>query len=358
LLTAMCEALNSLGPTEVTETDFSYEKLPLYLFFNFALINQDGKIIDKNRELDKLQIKYSKQSEQEFEELPLDQLEIEGITDWSFGDLPEHKDIDTPMGQLTVYPALVDEKESVRLKYFSTKKDADSYMKQGLIRLIKLSLKNKMQYMQKNLAHIDKQCMYYSAIGQCNELKIDLIDFIVSSVFLMSGESINSKKLFDKLIDEKQTQLLDAAIRVCNINLDVLKSYNECKKKLKTVSNPLLLEALADVQEQLNHLVYRRYLIELDIESLNSLPRYIKAIIRRLDKLDSNVMLDRKNMLEAKKYWNKYNSLKVSRSESNQDLTKLRWMIEEYRVSLWAQELKTRYPISSKRLDEQIKRLN
>jgi len=358
LLLTLSEKLSDFGPVKVTESDFSFDKLPPYLFFNIALINQEGKTIDQSRDISELQNRYAEQSEKEFEELPLDQLEIEGIIDWSFGELPDCKELDSPMGSLTVYPALIDEKDSVRLKYFPTKKEASSYLKAGMIRLIKLSLGNKIQYMQKNLINIDKQCMYYSSVGQCNELKLDLVDFIIDSVFLQRGKPIKDRQTFDELLEEKQSVLLDTTNRVCNINLEVLKTYNECKKKLKAASNPQLLEALTDVQEQLQNLVYRQYLSDLDIESLNNIPRYLKAIIRRLEKLSANVLADRKHMLEIKKYWAKYKKFKVSHPDKVDDIAKLRWMIEEYRVSLWAQELKTRYPISSKRLDEQLKKVS
>ena len=358
LLVTLSEKLNEFGPVKITALDFSLDKLPPYLFFNFALIDQEGKDIDQSRDISQLQNRYAKQSEKEFEELPLDQMEIEGIVDWSFGDLPDCKALESPMGSLTVYPALVDAKDSVILKYFPTEKEASSHLRAGMIRLIKLSLDNKTQYLQKNLAHIDKQCMYYSSIGQCNELKLDLIDFIINSVFLDGSKPIRNQRTFEKLLEEKQAVLLDVANRACNINLELLKTYNECKKKLKAVSDPQLLEALTDVQEQLQHLVYRKYLSDLDIDSLNSVPRYLKAIIRRLEKLRENVLADRKHMLEIKKYWAKYKKLKISHSDNTGDITKLRWMIEEYRVSLWAQELKTRYPISAKRLDEQFKKMS
>ena len=355
LLNMVCEKLNELGKGVVSESDFDIEKLPKYLFFNFALFNQEGKLVEQSRDLTSLQTRYAEQSEKEFEEMPLDQWEIAGITRWDFGDLPESREIESSMGKLTVYPGLVDEKDSVRLKYFPTRKEANLHVKMGLLRLVKLSMADKIRYLEKNLFNIEKQCLNYAAIGQCGELKQHLTDFVISETFLRGEKSLLTQQAFTNNLQENQAKLLEVANKACQLNLEALTGFNECKKKLKSISHPQFLEALSDIQEQLNSLVYRGYLANISLDVLVHYSRYFKAVLRRLDKLLGNSLLDRKHMLELRKYWNKYKLLKTSRPDQTQELEKLRWMIEEFRVSLWAQELKTPYPISAKRLDQQIK---
>ena len=101
--------------------------------------------------------------------------------------------------------------------------------------------------------------------------------------------------------------------------------------------------------------MHRQYLQKLDIDVLNAYPRYFKAILRRLEKLESNLLADRKKMIEINKYRDKYLNMVSVGSNKKNELKQLRWMIEEYRVSLWAQDLKTPYPISAKRIEAQIK---
>jgi len=115
------------------------------------------------------------------------------------------------------------------------------------------------------------------------------------------------------------------------------------------------LEAYADINEHLSTLIYRHYFNDISVINLQHFPRYLKAILRRMEKLSSNTNNDRKNMLEIKNYWNKYKNLESSNKlQDIESLKQLRWMIEEFRVSLFAQELKTAYPISTKRLDSYI----
>ena len=118
------------------------------------------------------------------------------------------------------------------------------------------------------------------------------------------------------------------------------------------MGSPALLESYADINEHVSSLVYRHFLRDISVVNLRHFPRYLKATLRRLDKLPENPLNDRKLMLEVRGYKQKYQKLKTTSNSS--ELPDLRWMIEEYCVSLFAQDLKTDYPISAKRLNAQF----
>lgn len=150
--------------------------------------------------------------------------------------------------------------------------------------------------------------------------------------------------------------MVDTANKISLLNYDILNAFYDLQKSLKSLNSPNLLEALSDISDQLNHLVYRHYLNDLTSHWLNQYPRFLKAVARRLEKLREDPLADRKKMVQVKSYWQQYKQLDKSRQQSD-PARELRWMIEEFRVSLYAQTLKTSMPVSEKRLKEQLKKI-
>jgi len=357
LYTSLAERLSRTAGVAISPEDFEPERLPEHYFFYFKILDKDSKIIASGRNLVGLQVKYADSASEAFQASPVENIEKTDIKDWNFGDLPESTDIETTTGSFKAYPALQDNKDSVSLKFVATQQEANNLMVDGLLRLIKIKLDQKIKYLQNNLLHMDKMCMYYSSVSNCNELKDELLNFILKTVFLDEQKIIRSQEQFNQLIEDKQTDLMLKANEICEKNLNALKLFHESKKSLKSKSNPLFLEALSDVNQQMSQLISRHYLKQLSFEWLQQFPRYLKAIQMRLDKLVNATTVDRKNMLEIKKYWAEYEKLQKSPSADPQAVEQLRWMIEEYRVSLWAQGLKTRMPVSGKRLDVLLKQI-
>jgi len=192
--------------------------------------------------------------------------------------------------------------------------------------------------------------LLYTKIGNCNSLKTEIIDFILRTVFLSQWKLIRTQAHFENTITTNLNVLNDKANQICKKLLNALQMFQSCKKLLKKHSSPFYLEALTDIHEQLSSLIYPHFLEDIDEALLEHFPRYLKAVVRRLEKLPNDYLADRKHMLEIKKYWNKYKTLS-SCSDLDDELNTLRWMIEEFRVSLFAQNLKTAIPISATRLN-------
>jgi len=355
LLDVLVDRLSKMSGVDLVQTDFDISKVDRHLFFNFELINEQGKVIAKGRDLNAMQREYANLAQQAFQQSPVEALKLENITQWDFGDLPEFKEVRSPHGVFLSYPALVDEKDSVSLQYFPTKKEADALMPKGLLRLIKLNLGQKFAYLQKNIPDIQKICLLSTAIANCNEIKSEIVDLIIREAFLSEQDQFRDQSTFDKLMISGQEVLMSKANDITRYVLQTMQLFHDCKKAIKKMSNPALLEAYADINEHLSTLIYRHYFNDISVIHLQHFPRYLKAVLRRIEKLSSNTSNDRKNMLELKNYWNKYKSLESSNKlQDIEGLMQLRWMIEEFRVSLFAQELKTAYPISAKRLDSYI----
>jgi len=356
LLDVLADKLSTMSGLKLDQVDFDVSKVDRHLFFNFELINDQGKIIEKSRNLKAMQLQYADLAEQAFRQSPVEEMKCENITQWDFGDLPESKEVRSTHGTFLSYPALVDDKDSVSLQYFPTQREADALMQKGLLRLIKLNLGQKLSYLEKNLPDIQKICLLSTSITNCNEIKAEMVNLILRESFLSGQCYIRDKFTFDKRLISGQDILMSKANDISRYILQSMQSFHDCKKAIKKMSSPALLEAYADINEHLSTLIYRHYLDEISVNNLQHFPRYLKAVLRRIEKLSSATNNDRKNMLEAKSYWIKYKNFESSSKSQNntESLAQLRWMIEEFRVSLFAQDLKTAYPISAKRLDTYI----
>ncbi len=352
LLNAIAEKLRDMSGLTLNTDDFDVSKLASHLFFNFELIDETGKVIDQGRDLKAMQLNYAGKAKKAFQQSPVDTLKRENITTWNFGVLTDSEEIRTDHGVFQSYPALVDELDSVSLQYLPTKKEADAMMPNGLLRLIKLNLGSSLSYLQKNLPNIDKICLFAAPIANTHELKNELLDFILKEVFVTEGLGIYDQAGFDHVLATGQKTLMSSAKDICHDVLQTFQLFHECRKKIKKMSSPVLLENYADINEHMNHLVYRHFLKDVSVGNLRHFPRYLKGVLRRIDKMTANSANDRKHMLEMKSYWAKYH--KLNSSHNMVELLRLRWMLEEYRVSLFAQELKTAYPISAKRLNVQF----
>ena len=356
LISVMAEKMSQMSGININTSDFDIIKVAHHLFFTYELVNEAGKIITTGRDLNALQKKYSGLAKKAFEQLPVEDLKQENIIHWNFGELPLSKEISSTHGVFQSYPALVDEKDSVSLQYLPTQKEADVLMKKGLLRLVKLNIGSNVGDLQKKLPDIQKICLLSTPIANCNEVKTELVDFIIRETFLTEKNKIRGEVTFKKILASGQEKLMTEANNICNYLLKTMQAYHDCRKAIKKLSNPALLESYADINEHISSLVSRHFLNQISLENLRHFPRYLNAVLKRMDKMAGNAANDRKNMLELKSFWNKYKKLDslTNSSSKSQEIEKLRWMIEEYRVSLYAQELKTAYPISIKRLNAQL----
>ncbi|MDH3326552.1 MAG: ATP-dependent RNA helicase HrpA, partial [Gammaproteobacteria bacterium] len=350
LLESLCFRLTEISGVKISKTDFDVTKLPVHLLVNYELKDEDGKVVAIGNDLTSLQLEYGELSNKAFVNSPVDDLKQESITSWDFGDLPDDRLIESEHGSFTAYPALVVEKNELSLKYLSTLSEAEENMPKGLLKLLEMTIPAEIKALEKRLLDIDKICLLYTQIGNCKELKTELVISILRASFLSQWKSIRTKAEFEQAIETGLRSLNEIANTICKDLLNALKLFQQSKKLMKKNSSPFYLEALTDINEQLSSLVYRHFLLDVDANELSQFVRYFNGVIRRLEKLPNDHLSDRKHMLEIKKYWAKYKTHKSNMTASD-NLREFRWMIEEYRVSLFAQNLKTATPISSKRLD-------
>jgi len=224
-----------------------------------------------------------------------------------------------------------------------------------LRRLFRLVARQEMKYMRKNLHHLDKIQLYYASIGNKQSLLQDLEDAIIDHVLFADVDDIRSEEAFTKLADEARKTLQKVANEICDmIHLTLMQHHKVAKRLQGNVPLPWF-DAVKDIRQQLGCLVYEGFISDTPRQWLKHLPRYLEAINLRLDKLERSLDADKKRQAEGQKHWNRIYQHIISEPKQRLGLEweRYRWMMEEMRVSLYAQELKTSIPVSIKKLDTQ-----
>ena len=194
--------------------------------------------------------------------------------------------------------------------------------------------------------------MSYASVGTCNDLKEAIIHASIEESFFNNKSDIKTKETFEANLQKGSNELVNNANNLCKLLAQTFERYNKIKKQLKKNTKPNWLISLSDVQSQLEHLLYEDFIYFTPLESLKNYPRYLQGIQQRLDKLQELAERDRQYTNQLAPYWAYF--IELNDEYYEQPVFSLyRWMLEEFRISLFAQGLKTSMPISEKRLEKQ-----
>ena len=342
---------------------WSFEGLTEHLKMNFRVIDDQGQLLDYGRDLKKLQQKYTIKAEHSFDQIATDELNFTGCIQWAFDDLPDTYQF-IQKGQTFIgFPAIIDEGDSVGVRIFDTQQKAALQHQQGLMRLFQLRLKKEGTYILKNMPQSAVAELTYNRLpkhplipalsnGQLSEnasYKEDMLFLIFYSVFV-EGKKLRTQEAFEACLQEGKPGLLGLANESGKLTLEIMAQYGDIKKTVERLLKPI--DPLAkDINQQVDLLIYRGFIHHTPYYALKAMPRYLKAIQYRLDKFDNNAQKCQEVNRYATRFWNDVEK----KSKKNQIIPEqdpFRWALEEFRVSLFAQQLKTAYPVSVKRMDK------
>ncbi len=277
-------------------------------------------------------------------------------TSWTFGDLPELMEINKGGQSLIGFPALVDLNDAVQIEVFDEVEVASQKHREGLRRLFALQIKDALKYLEKNIPDLQKMAVAYMPLGTADELRQQIIEVALDRAFLMDPLPADALS-FKKRIDEGRGRLTLIANEVARLAGVILIEFAAATRKIKDTKNAP--EATADCAQQLQRLVPKRFLALTPWTQLQHYARYLKAIVLRLDKWRSDPARDGAKLLELKPQEQRYWRLVAERKGAVDDrMLEFRWLLEELRVSFFAQELRTPQPVSVKRLDKAWTQLN
>ena len=259
--------------------------------------------------------------------------------------------------EVKAFPALVDDKTSVSIKLFDDEFEAQKQHRIGLQRLLLLNIPSPVKHLQKSLPNKAKLAMYFNPFGQVNILIDDILSAAVQQLLDEKGIDVRCETAFVEAKDWVRQELNPTAEKIALRVEEILTIYNRIKKRLKGKISLDIAFAMSDIQSQLDQLVFKGFVEQSGWQRLGDLNRYLKGIENRLEKLPVDPNRDRLHMLSVNKVQEllKAQLAKLPKSMPVPDvLVEARWMIEEYRVSCFAQVLGTAYPISEKRILNQI----
>ena len=375
LLDAVIADVRSQTTVVIKTSDFKLETLPAHHFMNFKIIDEHGRQLDMGRNLSALQAELGTQAREQFQKIAEQAVPVESavgsnaavntkpaqsrsaagpanfqnLTTWSFDALPELLEIQQGKQTLIGFPALVDRVTHCDLEVFDDPNEAATFHKNGLQRLFSLQLKEQLKYLEKNVAGLQQMGMQFMALGSQEELRDQIIQAGLTRACMQLPLPTNSNE-FNQRRDEGKARLNLLVNEIARLIGQILGEYHTLPKKLQALKAHKA--AQADMQSQLQSLIHKWFVVETDHGQLAHFPRYLKAVLVRLDKLRTDPTRDTRLMSEWQQAATPWQRALKSGAHGDPKMQEFRWMLEELRVSLFAQELKTPMPVSVKRLQK------
>ena len=346
LASALAAYLQRVTGVEITAREFAAIELPLHLIMRFRVYDEHGKTLAEARDLEMLRAQWGGAARAAFSRRADTELTREDVAEFDFEDIPETL---LSEGGLVAYPALVDLGESVALRVFERADEARDAHARGVERLLRRAVRDATKQARRQLPIERKLALKYTGVASVDSLREDIVEAALADWFASHDLSIRRREEFHGAESELARALFPAAVERLRIVEETLAAYAELTPWLDP---PLMGYARAnydDLYEQLAGLVYPGFVRDVTKSRLAHLPRYLKAMRLRAERLRHDATRDQARMLTVRAYWSEYLKLKATHGE-DAALSELRWLIEELRVSLFAQELKTAESVSPKRL--------
>ncbi|MDO9400380.1 MAG: ATP-dependent RNA helicase HrpA [Polaromonas sp.] len=401
LTDAVLKRVRDATSLDIKRADMKLDMLPPHLFMNFRVIDEHGRQLGTGRNLGALKGELGAQARGAFQALAGLKTRLapetpgaaedsesnrssaqkgrsqtapentasqqkavpvrtpERYTSWSFGELPELMEISKGKQTLIGFPALIDLGDAVTIEVFDEPDVAAAKHRAGLRRLFSLQIKDALKYLEKNLPDLQKMATAYMLVGRApdnsgggtlEELREQIIEVALDRAFLQELLPTTEAD-FKKRVDDGRGRLSLIASEVARLAGGILVEFAAAQRKIKDTKTAT--EAALDAAQQLQRLVHKRFLTTTPYPQLQHFARYLKAITLRLEKWRADPARDAARLAELRPQEQRYWRLVAERKGAlDARLQELRWLLEELRVSFFAQELRTPQPVSVKRLDK------
>ena len=330
------------------------EETPAHLLMNFSVVDDAGRELAMGRDWNALKKQLGSAAQLTFRNTSPD-IEKTGLKQWDFGDLPTTLSFERDGRKITGYPALEDDKDSISVKLFDTETDATINHRKGVCRLMRFELKEQIKQLEKSLPNFNQYALILRNVMSPEDLREDLIITISDRAFIGEDDLPRTNADFMKLKARARTRLPAVSQAVARQAQSIATEYQLLtaqQAKMPATVNRLK----RDLEQQISLLVYKNCFSQTPWEQLQHVPRYLKALRLRIEKQPANPDRDGKSAASVGLLWQKWqdkmSALNQAHFDIPQPLQDYRWLIEELRVSLFAQELKTPFPISIKRLEK------
>ncbi|CAN7312985.1 ATP-dependent RNA helicase HrpA [Rhizobacter sp. LjRoot28] len=391
LVDALLKVVRDRTQLDIKRADFKLDQLPPHLFMNFRVVDDTGRQLGAGRNIAALKAELGGQARSAFQALAALRPSVPAApaaaappaapgessrgpgraepvrtgapapapsatpaevqyTDWGFGELPELMEVRRGNQVLVGFPALIDRGSHVVVEVFDEPEVAAARHRAGLRRLVALQIRDALKYLEKNIPDLQKMAALYMSIGTLDELREQIIELALDRAFLADPLPTDAAS-FKRRLDEGRGRLTLIANEIARSIGTVLAEHAAASRKLKDARAPK--DVQDDVAAHLARLVPKRFVTATPWPQLAHLPRYLKGVTMRLDKWRADPARDAARLAELRPLEQRYLRLVADRrGVHDARLDEFRWLLEELRVSLFAQELRTPQPVSVKRLEK------
>jgi ATP-dependent helicase HrpA len=350
----LAAAITRLTYVPVAASDFDNDRIPAHLRVTFAVLDERSRTVASGKDLGALQERLKstvRESVARASVTPSNPIERAGLTTWDFDELP--RTLDTRQGANTIraYPALVDEGSTVAIRLMSTPQDQSSAMRAGVRRMLLLAIPSPVSYVQEHLTHAEKLTLAQSPYRTTGELFADCTAACIDSV--LGGREVWTRAEFEAARDAVSATIMDSLFQTVSLVSTIIARGREVEKAIKGATSVALLSPLADAREQLSSLLFPGFVSATGLAQLRRVPVYLAAIVHRIGKLAENLGRDRVWMSEVQTATDRYTAaggtLPLAPGASAR-IVRSRWLLEELRLSLFAQHIATSEPVSLQRI--------
>lgn len=357
---AVAEQLTRIGGLPITTDMFKLDKIAPHLSVNLQVTDDDGTVIAEGRSVAKLREELGAQHATNVVEVTDSDWHQDGLEHWNWGDFPKEITITRGATQLSAFPAIVDQNDSVGLRVADSRLASDQMTRQGLVRLLNVVHKKRVRSQVSWLPDLEQHALKLARIIPSKQLRQQLSDLIVRIAFVHLKKIPRTSEEFETLQQDATEKLSVATQTVARWLPQFSASVHQVYLQLEDIS-AARSPVKGDIRNQIGMLAGDDFLSVTSWDWLMEYPRFFQAIGYRIERLSSTpVDKDRMQTAEIEHYLQQYTKIKArheAQSLVDPELDHFRWMIEEYRVSLFAQTLGTSITVSSKRLEKQLKKI-
>ncbi|WP_373875665.1 ATP-dependent RNA helicase HrpA [Budvicia aquatica] len=360
LLDSLERELRRMTGVTVSRDSWQLDMIPDHLKITYRVVDDKNKTLAEGPDLQALKQKLKGKVQETLSAVADDGIEQSGLHIWSFGSLPDVFEQKRGGYAVKAYPALVDEKSSVGIQLFETEQEQQQAMWQGTRRLLLLNIPSPVKYLHEKLPNKAKLGLYFNQFGNVLDLIDDCIACGVDKLIAEHGGPSWQEEGFNQLHERIRAELNETVVEIAKQVEQILTTAHSVNKRLKGRVDMTMALALSDIKVQLSGLIYAGFVCQSGWKRLPDILRYLQAIERRMEKLPVDPNRDRVQMLKVESVQKSYQQL-VNKLPPHKpvaaEIMDIRWMIEELRVSYFAQQLGTPYPISDKRILQAIEQV-
>lgn len=371
LTKALGEQLKRITGVDIPDEAWDVNKLDAFYLINLKILDEKGKPIGEGRNAPILLDQFRGQMQESLEQVSSKTIKKQEYRRWEFDDIKVIHTFKQAGHEIKAYPALSDQSDSVTIELFDYAQEADVSHRWGLVRLIMMTLSQSVKYIRKELLKGNDNQLKIAGLGDRASLVDDMVRAAINHTFL-SDEALKKQGLsqlprtqsdFNRILQHYRSELVSVSQEYEASLVKILDQHHKLSKKLKSNIHPGLLSSYGDIKQQMSLLLYPGFLLNTSYQWLMSVPRYLEAINYRIDRMGGQVQKDKTYTRELELLQAPLQDvLSANPGEGISqypdlrkypELNLYRWMLEEYRVSLFAQNLGAKMPVSAKRLKQQ-----